>query len=390
MKNKIRVCFISHSSQKLGAERSLLETITLLRKNIIPFVILPKKGPLCVELEKKNICYVIIPYSWWVTSKISLWKTVIKFFLNISMTFYIVFQIKKWRCDLVYSNTIATCVGALAAKLSSRPHIWHIREYGFEDHGLIFEWGKQRSTKLIYQLSSHCIFNSKAVRKKYLKYFPQNVSKKHSVFYQPVMLHFGKTISLSKVRKNCMILGAIRESKGQAEAIEAIRILKEQYNCHINLYILGDGIQKYVDLLKSKVIQYDLEANIFFIGHVDFPASWLSQADITLVCSHNEAFGRVAVESFLLKKPTIGTSSGGTLELISSQNGLLYSPGNTSELAEKIHTLLVDNQLCKTIANNGHNWVKQNISQEIYVQKLLNIMCTKSSSKSHCKMKYKY
>ena len=55
----------------------------------------------------------------------------------------------------------------------------------------------------------------------------------------------------------------------------------------------------------------------------------MSIADVILVCSQWEAFGRITVEAMLTGKAVIASANGGTTELIKDgENGLLYTYGN--------------------------------------------------------------
>jgi len=134
----MKVCFILHSSKKGGAERVNLELMDGLRnKGIQSFAILPSDGPLIKELKKRNIRLKVIKYKWWMREEGSpLWKRLGRLILNLIKTVLVVRQVKKWKVDVVYSNTITICVGAFAAKLLHLPHIWHIHEFGYEDHRL--------------------------------------------------------------------------------------------------------------------------------------------------------------------------------------------------------------------------------------------------------------
>ena len=59
------------------------------------------------------------------------------------------------------------------------------------------------------------------------------------------------------------------------------------------------------------------------------PTGWrrLGDADVALMCSSSEAFGRTTVEAMKLGRPVIGADAGGTAELVrDGWNGLLYPP----------------------------------------------------------------
>ncbi|NLJ39628.1 MAG: hypothetical protein GX432_12845, partial [Candidatus Atribacteria bacterium] len=72
----IKICFISHSSGLMGAEKSLLETIKVLKEEGIKcFVLVPNQGPLVKELEKLKVTYKIFFYRGWVHFFVSpIWK----------------------------------------------------------------------------------------------------------------------------------------------------------------------------------------------------------------------------------------------------------------------------------------------------------------------------
>jgi glycosyltransferase involved in cell wall biosynthesis len=72
------------------------------------------------------------------------------------------------------------------------------------------------------------------------------------------------------------------------------------------------------------------------------------------MCSRSEAFGRVTVEYLRRGRPVIGTRSGGTPELVDDgRTGLLYSPGDTRALANRIELLASSNVILKELSRNA-------------------------------------
>ena len=333
----VKVCFVSHSSQKWGAEKFLLETVLLLRDQMEVVVLLPDNGTLCKDLQKNNIDYYIIPYTWWVGKNISIFKGMAKLLHSLFTSMYIAYRLRKMKCDVVFSNTCTICVGAIAAAILRIKHVWFIHEFLWEDHRLRFHLGKNLSVYFMDRLSHHCITNSYAVCQSFTNCL--TVSDKWQVLYQPVTLNFcpDPIEVVSKKALRCMILGAIKESKGQKDAIQAVCLLKEKYSICVELFVVGDGEVDYVNELKQIVCLHSMQDYIIFVPYVEYAASWMKEADIILVCSKNEAYGRVTVEAFLLKKSVVGSASGGTCELLQeNKNGLLYPPGDIDMLARKI------------------------------------------------------
>lgn len=387
----VKVCLISHSSQKWGAEKFLLETALLLRDQVEVVVLLPNNGALCKDLQKNNINYHIIPYTWWVGKNISIFKGMAKLLHSLLMGIYIAYRLKKMKCHVIFSNTCTICVGAIAAKILRIKHIWFIHEFLWEDHQLRFHLGKNISICFMDKFSHHCIANSYAVHRSFTKFLP--ISDKWKVLYQPVTLHFCSdplypTLvnfcpdptpkNTNKVLK-CIILGTIKESKGQKDAIQAICLLKEKYSVCVQLFVIGDGEIDYVNELKKIVYLHNMQDYIIFVPYVEFAASWMKKMDIVLVCSKNEAYGRVTIEAFLSKKSVIGSASGGTCELLQEgKNGILYPPSDIETLAKKIKILYDDQDLRNTIAKNGYIWAIKNVSWQKYKKELCEFLSVDS------------
>jgi len=123
------------------------------------------------------------------------------------------------------------------------------------------------------------------------------------------------------------------------------------------------------------VLHYKLTNNVKFIGYVDDPSPFVRKADIALMCSRFEAFGRVTIEAMKLGKPVIGAKSGGTTELIRNNfNGFLYTPGNYRELAEKILTLYEHPDLLKEFGENGKKWANEQFTEERFGREIINTL----------------
>jgi glycosyltransferase involved in cell wall biosynthesis len=107
-----------------------------------------------------------------------------------------------------------------------------------------------------------------------------------------------------------IIVGTVTESKGQVDAIYAVkRLIEKKYD--VELVIKDPSYPGYMGNLNKTVAEESLESSIKFFGFDPNPYPAFNQADIVLVCLRNEAFGLVIVEGMLLKKPVIGTNIGG-------------------------------------------------------------------------------
>jgi glycosyltransferase involved in cell wall biosynthesis len=384
----VRVCFISHSGFRGGAERALLETIeALTARGFQCYVVLPYKGPLCDDLEELQIPFHIIkskPWTGWETTTI--WKRFKNAVLTLLMAIPAAWRIKFWKCDLVYSNTITIWIGALAAALLRKPHIWHIHEFGAEDHGLSFLFGEKFSLKILNLFSSICIINSKAVAKKYKNYI--SPTKLRVVYYS---MHLVQSVSLAQKeafvpiskKYRCVIVGKVAPGKGQEDAVRAVVHLFDK-GIDTELYIIGDGIgyEAYLSSLYEIVREYNAADQVHFLGYCDYPLEYMKSADVILMCSRCEAFGRVTVEGMLAGKPIIGARGGATKELVREGfNGLLYTPGDYQDLAKKITYFFDNRKSAREMGENGRRWAVAKFSQKRYGKELHDIILATINAK---------
>lgn len=209
----MKVCFVSHSSAKGGAERALLELLEALEeRGVRCYVLLPSNGPIVDELKKLGVDFCILPYKCWMGVNSPLWKRMGRTIINLAVTIPVAMRIKRWKCDVVYTNTITVCVGAFAASLLRIPHVWHIHEFGYEHHRLGFDLGEKLSLWLMNWLSSIFIANSNAVAQKYQQYIDPS---KLRVIYQSVSVPQNISTEEVPVATNtgirCVIVGALQE-----------------------------------------------------------------------------------------------------------------------------------------------------------------------------------
>jgi glycosyltransferase involved in cell wall biosynthesis len=373
----MKVCFVLHAAgnENYGAERSLFETIDALKKQGVEcFVVLPGQGALISKLTSRGIPYFMIPYRSWLRRKNApLWKRLGRTTLHLAMAVRVAVKIRQWQCDIVYTNTIFTCVGAFAAALLQQSHVWHIHEFGEEDHSPVFDLGQNFSLRLIDRLSSVCIANSKAVAQKYQQFITPSKLK---VVYQAVSVAPDNlTVDVTPpAHFRCVIVGRLVEEKGQKDAIRALAELVHM-GVRAELYIVGNGEPQYQQYLQAIVTENNIEKYITFVGYVENSFSFIQSADVILVCSRCEAFGRVTVEGMRAGKPVVGTRSGGTQELIQDGfNGLLYTVGDHKDLAQKVRYFYEHPAEAKKMGENGQQWAAKQFTQAVYGQEIYTLL----------------
>ena len=309
--------------------------------------------------------------------KMTLWGRIIRTILGIPSTLILAILIMHWRCNVVYSNTTTVLVGALAAKLSGRAHIWHIHEFGYDDQGLIFDYGEKISRWLMNHLSTFFVVNSYAVAdrcKRYLsEYKMKTIYCSVAMPIENIIIH-NKHASVGQVT-TCAIIGSLNESKGHEDAIRAIVELNT-LGIHIQLLIVGDSQKTaYKDYLHRLIDDNKLAGQVTFMGHVDNPFLAIHSANIVLVCSRLEAFGLVTIEAMCSGRAVIGARSGGTAELIQDGvTGYLYSPYDYKDLAAKIRLLIERPADLLRIEEAAQKWTQGRFTNERFSGEVLSVL----------------
>ena len=234
--------------------------------------------------------------------------------------------------------------------------------------------------KFLYKNIDTIICITKALEDQIKKYIPEGVRPKTKLLYlgaaEPKILDDREK---REFRENLGagqsfvvgLIGRINASKGQYLLIEAMRILKER-KMDIKAHLVGHAMDdEYLESLKRRVINYNLEEMVKFQGFTNEPANFMQACDVVLMTSKNETFGLVTIEAMRNGVAVIGSNSGGVLEIIEDKKtGLLFECGNHRDLADKIEKLYKDNNLREKLAQAGKEKAERSFNSEKQFEKL--------------------
>ena len=117
--------------------------------------------------------------------------------------------------------------------------------------------------------------------------------------------------------------------------------------------------------IEDIVTELNLTANTEFvgmIGHDRLPLYYMA-ADVSVIPSHYEPFGLVAIEAMACGTPVVASDVGGLkFTVISEETGLLVPPQNVSEFAHAIGRILTDDVWAKKLRKQAAARVQQNFS----------------------------
>lgn len=351
----MKLLLVSHSSGFYGAEKSLLTVAKGLKKfghEVI--VVLPSEGQLAQKLSENDIPCKIWRYYGWLGRNNQILKGCFRLIFNIISCLVFCFNYRQ-PVDLIYTNTITTPFGAFVAILKRKKHIWHVREFVHEDMGAKFDLGKTVSRYVYFSNHKYTIFNSFAVSRKFFSYFGEHNS---AVIYNAIgdlKLNeerlFAEIDADSKVK--LLMVSSLHPGKGHMDALMALPYVVKEYP-KVQLEIVGAGDCSYKKYLKRYIADHGLEKNIVFRGYVDDPVGLMTESDVFLMCSRNEAFGRVTLEAMAAGCPVIGANSGGTAEILGSgKYGVVYQVGNYEDLGRKVVKMLSEKNFRVELSQAG-------------------------------------
>jgi glycosyltransferase involved in cell wall biosynthesis len=377
-----RVCFVSHSGMDGGAQRSMVDLIdALAARGVESRVVLPEGGYVASALQARAVPYVVYRYRPWTQpSPLPRWDRFLKKPLVHALRAVKVSRlIRRWHCDVIVTNTSTVCEGALAARLLGVPHITHAREFGDPGHGHHFEWGVRPSVRLLGLLSRRVVFNSSALAKHYGREVPPAQAR---VIYNavPVPVAAQAPGDPARTRKpgttfSCVLVGYLNPGKGHEDAIRAVAHLLDR-GMRVNLKLVGGtGPAAYMRRLRELIVSLGVSELVEMAGSVADPWPVFREADVALMCSRMEAFGRVTVEAMKLGTPVIGARSGGTSEVIHDRfNGFLYTPGDARELADRIEELARDREGARRMGERARRFAIEMFSLERYGGEFLDLL----------------
>lgn len=202
-----------------------------------------------------------------------------------------------------------------------------------------------------------------------------------SKFYKQKLIEFGinpnkieyipnfvdiESFKFSKEREDYFIyLGRLSEEKGIKTLIDSMKQVNKA-----NLKIIGtgplmDNLENYKQHNKLNNVEFlgfktgdELKSIVAKCMFVVIPSEWYENCPMSVI------------EAMSMGKPIIGADIGGIPELINKKCGLIFEPGNSNDLAQKINLLLNDKNMINEFAINARREVEEKYSGNAHLKKI--------------------
>lgn len=368
-----------------GSAQSLLDMLRGMRARIRPVVIIPREGLIEKCLRNMDIIYykISFPVRFCKIGKSSPKLEDNTFREDYQAALRLQEIIEKERVELIHTNSSVCNVGAIAAVLSNKPHVWHLRELLEEHFECEFIDGRFKSE--LFQHTDTFIAISNCVKDIY----------EHKFGMVPVCIYNGlSTQEFSSGEayhdngNTFLLAGRISEGKGQWDAVLAVELLVSQGWDDVSLTIVGDSEQKMIWSVRKYIDQNDLSENIRILPFQQDLSDLRRKHTYALTCSKMEALGRTTIEAMLFGNTVIGADTGGTSELIGSHNerGYTYRQGDYENLAKVMKQVMTESKEKKLLKlQSAEEYARKTFDLKTYADKMESLYngVLSSSEKKH-------
>jgi len=271
--------------------------------------------------------------------------------------------IKREKYDVVHAHLFPTCYWTSMEHFISRRQVSIYTEHN--------TWNRRRGQpmlrpveSLIYRGFDIIVTNSEESKEALLSWLPGLKNRVRVVENGVPVPEVHKTDLKLSEPISLLFVGRLAPQKGIEIAFDAVRILKNR-GFSLKLTVVGEGPER-----------EKLEANagdlpVRFVGGQDEPEKYMEQCDILLIPSRWEGFGLIAVEGQFVGIPVIASRIDALSRVvIDGVTGLHFNPGDAGDLAEKIKTLLDDDNLRQKLTERGREeacqkWTITRYSKEL-------------------------
>ena len=315
----------------------------LLKNNLIPYIILNRKGRL---------------------------KDVYKLYKAIKF-------IKEENIHIIHSHKFGSniCGYFLKSLSNAKVHIMH-------DHtgDWLYEAKMQMLLKrFFFNSSEKTIAISGEIKDKMTNIMNVNPEKL-------VMLHNGvdinkydTTINKKKKREslnfceNSILIGMVAQLRQQKNHEMLLKVVKEVFlmKNNIKFLIIGNGNSERKRTLQNMAKELGIDQNIEFMGRRSDVPELLKILDIAVLTSRCEASPLIILEYLAAKLPVIATSVPGVSEIIeNNETGILVGPNDVKGFADAIVKLIEDRTFACSLGKNGFKLARDKFSFKNYMENI--------------------
>jgi glycosyltransferase involved in cell wall biosynthesis len=155
-------------------------------------------------------------------------------------------------------------------------------------------------------------------------------------------------------------IGQLIERKDMPTLLAAVKLLSSEGR-KINLTIIGDGVKR--DALMEETLRLGIDRQVEFLGFRTDAAACLKTFDVFVLPSRMEGIPRCIMEAMAASVPVVVSDIPGNKSLVDNgKTGLLFTVGDSIELADKIRYMMDHPDAAREMALCGKRKVEEEYS----------------------------
>ncbi|MCW2757782.1 MAG: glycosyl transferase, group 1 [Nocardioidaceae bacterium] len=341
----MRILVASPGTGSAGAERQALElAIDARDTGHLPTLAVSGTGPLLALADRAGIPYVGCRQPLWMGRRHARLAHLVGWVRTAQavgsvLPAYVL--LRRLRPDLVVTSSAAIPTLAIAAHLARIPHVWMVSETVHTNPSLRSGPPKRTLARLIARLSTRMVFVSRFVRSEWQDAAGHAAPDEAIAYPRPTVVEAIPRAAGPVLR--LLMAGTVAAEKGQLDAVAALALARQR-GASSTLRLVGSGPEEYVAEVRAAIRRASLEQVCTLEGWADEVGPLYGQADVTLMLSEAEAYGRVTAEAVMSGCPVLGYATGATPEVLRHGGGVLV-PADVGALADEIVRLANDPDL---------------------------------------------
>lgn len=323
----INILYINHETDSLGGcSYSLENMIQSVSGEVKPYILFRDYGLAYEYFVQKGYDCIVIPFKLNILPRNF---NYVKYPFRMLYDKWFNFRARRKIADLVaqksiqiiHSNSSVMTIGIETAMECNIKHVWHFREFQDLDFGMKPFCGMKKFRSFMSK-SDLNLSISEAVQKHWgMDKYPNSKVVRNAVMGVDDVCY-----DKNKEKYVLFCSALLIKTKGVELALQIFnrsQIHKKGYR----LVYVGKIVDEPLMSRLHKYIQKNgLEEHVSFVGYQKELTPYIRKATAFLMCSDNEALGRVSVEAMFGGCPVIAKNSGGSKEFINhGYNGFLFN-----------------------------------------------------------------
>lgn len=376
-----KVLIVTPSSRLLGARRSLLALAEGLdRSRWEPIICGQSYGQLGEAATERGIHFEVVKLGWWRKGKYFLWRP---FAIARLAGLARLHQVSLIHCNEIYPNPYAIRAAASVsipgyeemAPKPTVPVITHMR-LGMKP-GMIQKYDLGRADKIVVV--------SKSAGEDFDEWKEKKDERVRVVYNGVNLEEFQRQRSAAEARRKLGIpaeglvivaVGQVGPRKGGDLLLEAFEGLATQFP-QAQLVFVGDphkGQEEFQEILKRRAEAGAATGRVHFYPFTPEILPFYEAADLNVLYSRSEGFGRTVIEAGAVGVPTLGADRGGIAEIIvDGVSGRLAEAENAAALERVLGEMMSNDTARRELAEGAFRRTAQYFSINAHVETMMDL-----------------